>query len=303
MMQMKEKLDDVTTEIGEVKDRVSDIESGREDSVRSGDSEQGSSTDNTQSLENHIEHTSATPQSLRDDARLMRQAVEPLQGICLTEDDDDQGFEITRTKAQGKRSGSHMLAADSVKKTIDWPHFYIRRVTAGKRKSVPYAELRVEEFVYGFLTMLLNQKRPLDKEMMIEMLRTMKQDTMEFSWSNVRNFHDLVALDVEGGVLQWDNTDRIREMRMTYALTIFPDGKPAIEPAKQPTRNPPTNVKCCAPYQKRECEHPRDHPPFTHACAYCHRTHNTVCRHTEKDCFKKMAEESKNAKGGGGGGE
>ena len=239
----------------------------------------------------------ASPDTLRADIRLMRQAAERLQTLRLADSDEEDSGEVSRQRGQGKKTGSLMLASDKVKKQIDWPHFHVHRVAGGKRKGVAFAELRVEEFVYGFLTMLAAPTCRLDRDFMIEMLRTMMQDTMEFTWANVLNFYDMVSDDVEKGVMRWDNTDRIKELHMTYARTVFPEKKASTETAKPQKTVATANLKCCAPYQKRACEHKGDHSPFTHACAFCHRTNNTLCRHTETDCFKKMAEESKNAKG------
>ena len=66
----------------------------------------------------------------------------------------DESATTYRRRNAGKKSGSLMLAADEAKKTIDWPHLHVRRMVAGRKKSVPYAELMVEEFVCGFLGMI-----------------------------------------------------------------------------------------------------------------------------------------------------
>ena len=117
-----------------------------------------------------------------------------------------------------------------------------------------------------------------------------------FSWENARNFYERVGLDVEKGVLQWTDDEEIRELRMQYARTVFPAKRENKEGPRPAPPSAPAGMKCCAPYQHKGCENARDHAPYTHACAYCHRTKTLMCRHPEDDCFRKANDAAKNVK-------
>ena len=245
----------------------------------------------------NIDGASATPDSLRRDMRLMAEAAERIAQLRMVDPDDDAELDLLHTtRAQGRKSGSQMVASDLVRKRIDWPHLYVQRMTSGKGSNVTYADLRIEEFVYGFLMMLKAPNNKWNAEDMLEILCWMMQDTMEYTWSNARGFYLLVGLAVEKGTLTWDNMEVIRDKRMTYARAVFPEKKEQKEASKPSAKTTNAALKCCAPYQTHACEHQRDHHPFTHACAHCHRTSNAVFRHPESDCFKKQNEQAKNEK-------
>ena len=118
----------------------------------------------------------ATPNSLRTNLRLMAQAASRLARLEGDEADDDIDQYIPRNR--GKKPGSLRVATDLVKHSIDWPHMHVRRMVQGKRKTLAYAELSVEEFVYGFLTMLENPDCKMDMRTMIKLLRILMQWTI-----------------------------------------------------------------------------------------------------------------------------
>ena len=157
-----------------------------------------------------------TPDTLRRDLRLMAQATKSLAQLR----DSDNEIEVNDTanvRRNGKKSGSLLMASDVVKKRIDWPHLYVRRVVGGKRKSVAYADLKVEEFVFGFLSMIESPKCKWNYRTMTRLLRMIMQDTIDFSWANGLGFYETLGLEVEYGDLDWENVELIRDMRMTYS--------------------------------------------------------------------------------------
>ena len=130
----------------------------------------------------------------------MQLAAQRIAQLGIDDDDPDERYTITKTKSNGKKSGSLRVAADVVQEAIDWPHLYITRVMDGARVGVPYKELRIQEFVYGFLEMLDNPKGKWDKEVMLNILKMLMQDAMDFPWGNARAFYELLGVDVENGV-------------------------------------------------------------------------------------------------------
>ena len=188
-----------------------------------------------------------------------------------------------------------MTAADKVEKRIDWPHWYVRRLVGGKRKPLTFSELRIEEFVFGFLDMLDSPKCKWDYRMMTQILKHMMRDTMDFSWTSARSFYEMAGLEIEKGGIDWTDKETIRDLRMQYArVALQPkvEAKEQQRPAPQPA---PADTKTCPAYQKGTCEHDKDHPPLTHACSYCHRMKSLLCRHAETSCFRKI-NDSKNGK-------
>ena len=122
----------------------------------------------------------------------------------------------------------------------------------------------------------------------------MMQDSLDFAWENA--FYELVGLDVEKGVRKWTDKEAIRDMRMIHSRTNMNDKTKETPAVKKNSGGRATSapVKCCALYQRRTCEHGRDHPPFSHGCMYCHRLTRMLYRHPESDCYRKASDESKN---------
>ena len=294
MLEMRQKMGEMDTnmnqKMGEMDTRMQKIEESRADQQQPAD-QSGSVDLPEQAVEAGATGSSeATPVSLRQDLQLMCQAAVKLAKLQAEDSDEDDITGIPKSKTNGKKSGANMTAADTIRKRIDWPHFYVNRMTGGtRRKGVTCSELRVEEFVYGFLNMLAAAHGKWDYAEMIELLKSMMQDAMEFSWTNALTFYEYVGLDIEKGVLSWSNTDRIRELRMTYARTIFPPKKETRDTFRPALQAAPAGMK-------RACEHERDHPPFKHACSYCYRARSAVCRHAEEDCMRKGSDASKNIK-------
>ena len=112
----------------------------------------------------------ASPETLRRDAVIMRQASRRLARLRHEEWEDDEDLQMAGTRLTGKKSGSIMTASDIVIKRIDWPHFYIKRISDTTRKGVVFKELKVEEFVFGFLCMLEAPHSQMQFRYMIKML-------------------------------------------------------------------------------------------------------------------------------------
>ena len=240
----------------------------------------------------------ATPATLRRDKRLMRRAAERLALLSTDDSDEELHKGLKKLRAHGKKSGSVMTSADNVVERIDWPHMYVTRVVEGKTKNLVFKDLRLEEFMYGFMEMLDSPRCTLDRRTMETFMKHLMKDTIELSWPNARAFYERVGIDVEKGILEWGDIDKIRDMRLDNARASLSQRREAKEgpPARPPLTPAPPNMRCCMPYQKRECPQDRDHPPYTHACTYCARARNAMCRHPEDECMRKANDIPKNAK-------
>ena len=229
----------------------------------------------------------------------MQQASRRLAQLRQEDWEDEDDPRIQGARLAGKKSGSVMTADDVVMKCIDWPHFYIKRVSGSTRKGITFKELKIEEFGFWFLCMVEAPHANYDFRYMIRMQRHIMQDTIDFSWENARGFYQMVGVDFEQGATKWTDVEVVKEMRMTYARTVFPpnrdnkEAKDTPRPALQPAR---AGMRCCTSYQKKECENPRDHQLYTHACAYCHRVKAALCRHPEDDCYHNTNDQAKNGR-------
>ena len=300
MLQMKQQMDgmeqNMRQQMDGIEERMRRVETGGDNesvgarSAREGAENNGISDEQVGALD------VITPATLRSDVRAMQRAAQRIAQIDTDDlDDDDIGYGNRRNN--GKKSGCLLTAADNVKTRIDWPHMYVNRVSAGSRAAVTYKELRVEEFVLGFLMMLDAKKDKWDKEVMLEILKMFLQDTVDFAWENALNFYRMIALDVEAGVRRWDDMEAISRLRLVHARTVYPEKKENKDVKKANGQKATAqNLRCCALYQRRACEHNRDHMPFSHACSYCAKATGMAYRHPEEDCFRKTLDESKNSK-------
>ena len=234
--------------------------------------------------------------TLRQNADNMSRATPPLARIRVLGEDNESAIESYGTGTGCMKSGSVMVATDFIVNHIDWPHMYVYRMTGGGRKGVPYAELRIEEFVFGFLSMLESPHCKMDSHTMTRILSMLMQDAMDFSWSNALAFYQMIGIDVECGLMDWSDWEVIQDMRFRYCRTIYPKKRRVRHRRKTPPKAAPAGMRCCMAYQSHACERPRDHAPFSHACSYCLRTCYVVCRHPEADCIRRVTDAANKGK-------
>ena len=304
LLELKAQMDgmqmDMRTQMEGMEQRMQSVENGGLSVAEEVEEEEESEEDSEEIEEQEEQQIAvrATPENLRKNTRLMARAADRLARLRLDEEMAESDVHAAKTRKQGKKSGSIMLASDVIEESIDWPHLHVKRAVGSRRKCVPYTDLRVEEFVFGFIAMIRSPKASatMDKEQMITLLQCLMQDAMDYNWANARGFYEELGLEVEKGGIDWGDTERIWNMRMLLSRAVFPDRKDSAENNKQQNKGA-AGLRCCALYQKRNCEHFRDHHPFTHACAFCARTVNMLCRHPEEDCVRKQTGEAKNSKG------
>ena len=243
--------------------------------------------------------TDITPTSLRHESDVMARAANRLARIKAIDDDEQTALEDRRTRTGGKKSGCKLVAGESVLERIDWPHMYVTRMAGGKRTGVPFAELRLEEFVFGFISMLESPFCRWDYRTMTRLLRMMMQDVMDFSWPNARALYQMIGVEVEQGTMEWTDTDAIREMRFTHSRVGCPEKereKKETQTQKPAPKQAPPGTRACVAYQTRSCEQANDHSPFVHACSYCLKACNLLFRHAENDCIRRVTDAAKNGK-------
>lgn len=207
----------------------------------------------------------------------------------ISDDSDDAATaetEIRRTN-KGKKSGRAKTAEDVIVREIDWPHFYVHR--GHSRQAARYEDLTIPEFTFGYLSMITNGNHsPTETEHMLNHLRELMRDAMDFPWQNVRNFHGVLWNHFEMDRIRWRDGEKIQELRQVYAR------RTAIQAGTRSTPSP------CSMFNRNACRFTEDHEsrygPAKHVCAWCLRTDGRHYKHSESDCERKRsATVSKNA--------
>ena len=290
-------LRDLTQQMKEMKSEVASLRSA---SVGSANTELVTSPSRSDEPIGESELSGPTadisPVSLRQQLPVMKQAADRLARIRWQDDEPETTTENNKNKSGGKKSGCMLVAAETVEERIDWPHMYVSRKVGGQQKGVAYGDLTSEEFTYGFMCMIESSKCKWEYRVMTNILRLVLKHSMAYTWENARAWYREMGVEVEQGIMDWEETDRVREMRFSHIQTKTPERREAQDSARPPLRLAPAGTKTCAAYQTRTCEQQRDHANFTHGCAYCLRICNAVCRHPESDCIRKVTDSAKNGK-------
>ena len=240
----------------------------------------------------------ATPATLRNDSDLMSRVARRLfeLGEDQGDDSDQDRTGLSLLGRRGKKSGQARTVEDVVITEIDWPHLNVYR--GPERRPVRFNELTVSEFIYGFLQMISIPRNHFNQDIMLNILKLMMEDTLNYPWESVRNFYRVLASSVEMNRIQWDDQVGIANLRYQFSHRL-PSANRAMPntSVRNTPRVAPPNTKTCHAYQRGECREAADHAGLAHACGYCFRTKGFLCAHPEKDCRRKMAD-SKNGQSG-----
>jgi hypothetical protein len=97
---------------------------------------------------------------------------------------------------------------------IDWPHDFI---LAGPDKNrIYYKDLNLEQWGYGYTSILENQTDIRVKNNMISHLKNVFQDTISYGFRRAKGAHAEVLNEMEIGKFDWLNAHAISETRKTH---------------------------------------------------------------------------------------
>ncbi len=233
---------------------------------------------------------SATPNRLRQDVRLREKVQKRLGELDLLESEDDTPRRSSQSD-RGKKSGRSKTANDIIVRDVDWPHFYVYR--GPSRQAATYEDLSLGEFAFGYICSVLDAGNvTASTNVMLRYLRDILRDAIDFPWPVVRNFHGVVAQQIELGRLDWADKDKIQDLRSVYVVRP-PESTPGQQaPA---TQGPPF----CLPYQRGACnvkapQHNTPRGQVKHMCAFCFKQTGVAYNHAEADCRRKQSSVSKN---------
>ena len=84
------------------------------------------------------------------------------------------------------------------------------------RRRLTYDQMSLTQFVQGFSKNILEEKEERIRESMVRYLSELMEDT-DFSWSNTKAAPAVILCDMERGILQWGDTDKIDRIRRAHA--------------------------------------------------------------------------------------
>ena len=177
----------------------------------------------------------------------------------------------------------------SVKNKVCWPH---EAILAGlNRQRVTYDQVSLTQWVQGFCKNILEEKLNQRKSIMVSYLSDLMEDATDFTWQGTKAAHAVLMCEIEGGSLQWKDTDRIDRIRRIHAQKHAP----ARENWARPSDRQPSGKKAwfCKNFQQ---VHTRDHEfngkTQKPICDYCLMgVNNGACRkrmHFQKTKFNKQ---------------
>ena len=226
---------------------------------------------------------------LRDNQSVVAQAAKRLADLGIEDAGKVHAVQVDNT-GKGRKSGAVSRATDQVRIITDWPHYHI--VRGPNLTPSSYEELSLEEFVLGYIRMINDRHSVYDSQVMWNLLEDLLEDAIDFSWTNAKAFYKSTGLEVERGLLSWNDLEAIHKRRMIQSRIYRPNVNANVE-KKTPKQMPPGS-SCCALYQTGACDKKFDHTPYVHACAFCWKHKGTLFKHREIDCYSMAKENPKN---------
>ena len=231
-----------------------------------------------------------TANDIREDRDVMADVARRLLELGMQEAEPGVHHEaIDRIRRRGKKSGQARTNEDFVVREVEWPHFHVFK--GSDRKATRFEDMNLADFVYGFLTMLESPRSRFSTPVMLEILKGVVSDAMDFPWQNVRNCYRIISSQVEMGLIDWVDREQIYRLRQRYAH------RSTAPPVNVAAGRTVGDKKPCFAFQKGECSQARDHGMFYHYCAYCAKVTGYMYSHSEANCMRKQ-KGSKNEKQG-----
>ena len=151
-----------------------------------------------------------------------------------------------------------------------WPHCYLS-ITHGRR-DLKYEELTLAEFVAGYGQILLPPDlSEVERSSRLKHLVSLMYFSQLYEWQAVLSFHGAVLLEIEGGLLKWEDSFLHLESRTLYGHLK------ATKPSARASCSATVPVLFCRDYQRSTCSFQQD--PYgllcggrkwlRHICGHC----------------------------------
>jgi hypothetical protein len=96
----------------------------------------------------------------------------------------------------------------------DWPHDFV--LVGSDNDRVFYRDLSMEQWSYGFMSIIEKEVHPIIKQNMISHLKNLYMDAILYGFKRTKSVHGKVLTEIEDGWLTWLDAERITETRKTY---------------------------------------------------------------------------------------
>ena len=186
---------------------------------------------------------------------------------AFSRDSDDQGSEIqSPLRKTDKRSHAHTgksLKSGKEAKMItstnlypqSWPHCYLS-ITHGRR-DLKYEELTLAAFVAGYGHILLSPDlSDVESSSRLKHLVSLMYFSQLYDSQAVLSFHGAVLLEIERGLLKWEDCFLHLESRTLYGHLQ------AAKPPPSASSSATVPALFCRDYQRSTCSFQRDHYGF-----------------------------------------
>ena len=172
-------------------------------------------------------------------------------------DSDDQGSEIQsplrktdkRSHAhtgESLKSGKEAKITSTVLYPQSWPNYYLS-ITHG-RCDFKYEGLTLAEFVAGYDQVLLSPDvTKVERSSRLKHLVSLIYFSQPYDWQAVLSFHGAVLLEIERGLLKWEDSFLRLESRTLYGHLK------ATKPSASPSSSATVPVLFCRNYQRSTC--------------------------------------------------
>ena len=227
--------------------------------------------------------------ALRADGHSSKQANFILRGVGLAD--------LATT------GGLTQKATDNPPLTAQWRHKKVWLAKTGHWAE--YADLSVEQFVQGYLEIVLptipiSPSTPVTRDQ-IGYLQHMMRDTSPSPWHLVRSTHKQILFMVEHKQLKWEDTATRNSIRAAQLLLAKVEtmqakflGIPDQPQTKAGKKKPPVKEesgKPCPAYQSNTCSYQKTHvvdgTNMLHYCQYCFSHRNHRFSHPQTICNKR----------------
>ena len=99
---------------------------------------------------------------------------------------------------------------------VPWPNDHV--FVGPSRTKVTYAQLNMEQFVYGYLKIVELEKSALVRAHMIDYLTKFFQNVCDYGWTQVKGAHQVVLTSMEDGILTWENLKQCNKLRKSHLV-------------------------------------------------------------------------------------
>jgi hypothetical protein len=96
----------------------------------------------------------------------------------------------------------------------EWPHDYV--MVGPDKNRIYYKELNIEQFGYGYLSIMERQNNIIIKDNMITHLKNLFLDSMTVGFRRAKGAHAEVLTAMESGSFNWGDAQAIDETRKTH---------------------------------------------------------------------------------------